>query len=111
MIDLSAIMEFDHPVQVLPDGSVADASGMYAPTLLDDLLDSPDWELWSDGYTNQCGYNGPIMHNSEFIGGRLARDILETPGVYVSVVAYWVDPEDGGRLEAEGWAIARLVQS
>jgi hypothetical protein len=34
------------------------------------------------------------MHDSEYIGGKLERDILETPGVYVAVVASW-SPDDG----------------
>jgi hypothetical protein len=54
------------------------------------------------------------MHNSEFIGGGLERDLLSEPGVYVTVVAGWTpgeedDPEEGTILE--GWAILKLKGS
>jgi hypothetical protein len=54
------------------------------------------------------------MHSSEFIGGRMARDILETPGVYVAV-AVEVDcsgmedgcsAEDGCYCSPAGWSVA-----
>ncbi|WP_155981017.1 hypothetical protein [Nocardia sp. CNY236] len=42
------------------------------------------------------------MHATEFIGGRLAQDILSAPGLYAAVV---VSPTDGSE-EPVGWAIA-----
>lgn len=50
------------------------------------------------------------MHNSEFIGGGMAEDILAEPGYYVSLVCYWPDGEDSDEDETyvEGWAVARL---
>jgi hypothetical protein len=84
---LSHLMEFDSPITVHEDGTVTDAArDVYAPTLYDDGLDSSEWELM-DGYSGQYGYGGPIMHQSEFIGGRMARDILAEPGTYVAIVA------------------------
>lgn len=107
-MNLNDIMEFDHVIRVGENGEVTDVQGIYAPNLFDEELDSADWEFFSVGYTRQDGYSGPIMHNSEFIGGRLERDILETPGVYVALVSYY-SPEDGEEdTYAEGWAIARL---
>lgn len=48
------------------------------------------------------------MHASEYIGGKLARDILATPGLYVAVVSYATleddDPEPDDSIA--GWAIA-----
>lgn len=144
---LSNLMEFDMPVIVREDGtarrmgyaaSVIDPAPM-PPTALHDgpadvLLDGRpwrehgDWELLT-GYTGQYGYNGAVMHASEFIGGGLARDILATPGVYVAVVvecepddddgdrwpgdspeARQADYEDGTwRPEPAGWAVARWI--
>jgi hypothetical protein len=84
---LSQLMEFDSPITVHEDGTVTDAgAGIYAPSLWDDQLDSDRWELL-DGYSGQYGYGGPAMHPSEFIGGRMARDILAEPGTYVAIVA------------------------
>jgi hypothetical protein len=97
------IMEFGHPVRVHPDGSVTDAASVYAPDLYDEAVGS-GWTLL-DGYSNQYGYAGPIMHPSEFIGGRMARDILAEPGVYVALVSYSTDDDD-----VNGWAVARLCR-
>lgn len=112
MTALSDRMEFDHVIQIHEDGSITDRNDLYAPDLMDEAIDSDDWEFFSTGYTGQYGYNGPIMHNSEFIGGGLERDILSTPGVYVAVVASWTpgeedDPEEG--IILEGWAILRYT--
>jgi hypothetical protein len=111
--NLADVMEFDHVIEVQDDGTVRDRPDLYAPDLFEDELTDDRWEFFSTGYTGQYLYNGPIMHNSEFIGGRLAQDILDTPGVYVAVVSYYYPeyPEDGdGEVEyyVEGWAIARL---
>lgn len=110
--DLNALMEFDHVIGVQPDGSANDGyDGVYAPTLFDGELDDSRWEFFSTGYTGQYGYRGPIMHNSEFIGGRLAEDILAAPGIYCAVVAYWSAGEGEDHDTIEGWAIVRLKGS
>lgn len=107
---LSDIMELDHVIRVMPDGTVRDAdSGCYAPELYCDdqgnnELSDDRWQLMS-GYTGQYGYDGPIMHASEFIGGQLERDILATPGLYVAIVCY-SDNEDGETDDVAGWAVA-----
>lgn len=111
---LSDLMEFDHVIQVHEDGTVTDAPGVYGPEYLEGSTDGtredigPDWDLVTDGYTGQYGYSGPIMHNSESIGGALARDILALPGYYVALVCLWPDDtetdQDGPH--AEGWAVA-----
>lgn len=114
--NLNAVMGFDHPIQVHADGTVTDnLDGIYAPNLTDETLDDDKWSLFTHGYTGAHGYNGPVMHNSEYIGGRLARDILATPGIYVAVVAYWTRDDDADTdadtdadNNVEGWAIARL---
>lgn len=117
---LSDAMEFDCPIEVRADGSMAGGGDIYraytAPELtmfigddgistddadLFDQADSEGWELLT-GYTGQYGYNGPVMHSSEYIGGRLARDILERPGIYVSVIVGLLDDE-----EPAGWAVCR----
>jgi len=93
-------MEFDHVIRVLPNEQIVDAGGIYAPSLYDGELDGPSWTLL-DGYSGQDRYSGPIMHPSEYLSGRLARDVLANPGYYVALVDY---SSDGS--EPEGWAIA-----
>lgn len=101
-LDLNKIMEFDHVIQVHEDGSISEPTGIYAPSLYDGELDDLNWSFWSTGYTNQYGYAGPILHNSEFIDGRLERAILSTPGMYAAVVNNLT-----GTDEVEGWAVVR----
>lgn len=120
-------IEFDHVFRVLDDGVVVDGpSTIWAPDFRNDELSgyyrngvADRWEQFSAGYTGQYGTATP-MHNSEFIGGRLEKDILATPGIYAVVVCYWDcenDECDGGSCEEcsgegpepEGWCVARLV--
>lgn len=94
--ELDEIMEFDRAIRVDEYGTVTIASDdvqHLTPTLHEGELDSDTWTLITHGYSGQDRYSGPIMHNSEFIGGGLARDIIGTPGVYVALVCTW-DPED-----------------
>lgn len=95
-MNLDAKMGIDHVVRVHPDGSVTDAAGVYAPEISMDTDDDGQilaehdaamvadlkrqgWDVES-GWTGQHGYHGPLMHTSEFIGGRLAEHITATPG-------------------------------
>lgn len=123
---LNNLMEIDHVIAVHEDGTVTDApAGVYAPERLehgegpDGKVDPygmlGDWTLITTGYSGQDRYSGPIMHNSEFIGGRLAEDILAEPGYYVALACYWPDDEDTTEEDretdgdyVEGWAVARL---
>ena len=114
MTTLNDVMEFDHVIQVDEFGTVTDAPGLYAPEVYvicdsdGQMIDGPhiggrgSWEFM-DGYSGQDRYSGPIMHASEFIGGRMERDILATPGTYVVVVV--VDPDDLD--DPVGWAVLR----
>ncbi len=108
--DLSDRMDFDHVIEVTEDGDIIDRPDIYAPNLYDGEVDDDAWTLL-DGYSGQYRYSGPIMHNSEFIGGAMARDILDTPGVYVALVCYWPEEDaDDEDIEdnIEGWAVATL---
>ena len=112
MATLNELMEFDHPVYVSADGTVTDPPcPLYAPELCDGGNDSElqaqasaaGWAGLLTGYTGQCGYNGPVMHPSEYVGGGMERDILANPGWYV--VTAVVDDKD---YEPYGWAVAYL---
>jgi len=114
---LSSIMDFDHIVTVHEDGSVTDGpNSISAPELWEGKLDSSEWELLS-GFSSQAGsgpsgrYMGPIMHNSEFIGGYLEDHILSHPGIYVAIVSNYFPEEDDGETEMDGWAVARLIKN
>ena len=127
--NLNDLMQFDHVIEVLPDGTVIDGHGehgIYAPELETlETGDEPDpgegWELLT-GMSGQDRYDGPIFHDSEYIGGGLADYILRTPGVYVALIVSWhierdnfdSDEEYAEALEIEpyeyqGWVIARQV--
>ena len=114
--DLARLMDFDHVVRVLPDGTLTDdraeVGDRWAPEVNDDACEGP-WALLA-GYTGQDRYHGPTMHPSERIGGALADDILARPGWYVACVSYaWQDPEPLEDPDLDdavaGWAVARIV--
>lgn len=111
---LNEIMEFDHVVRVYKDGQITSVPNVFAPELYDEELQSADrpWQLMN-GYSGQDRYRGPVMHNSEFIGGGMERDIRETPGLYVAVVANWTQPDDDDTDPdeydgIEGWVVAYI---
>jgi hypothetical protein len=94
MTSLKELMDFDVVVHVDHNGVVT-PTDVYGPEMVDEEIEeSSGWRLL-DGFSGQYGYSGPIMHNSEFIGGDLERYILENPGYYVCLVS-----------DYEGWAIA-----
>jgi hypothetical protein len=119
---LNEIMEFDHVIQVHEDGTVTDAPDLgydtFEPTLtgdsatgLEELESHPmakrPWALMTHGYTGQYGYSGPLMHDSESIGGQLEDDILAQPGLYVAVYCTWYgDASEDTEDAIEGWAVA-----
>jgi hypothetical protein len=99
---LTDIMDFDHVIEVHEDGSITHRPDIFAPALHDGELEGDEWELL-DGFSGQDRYSGPIMHQSEVIGGGMERFIRENPGIYVSLVDYPIDDEDS---EPDGWAVA-----
>ncbi|WP_147265794.1 hypothetical protein [Nocardia puris] len=107
---LREVMEFDHVIHVDSDGRVSEPKDVYAPDVTESngtvAVDPVDWELLT-GWTGQWNYSGPVMHPSEFVGGRLADHILTTPGTYVTVVVTDLDELDAdGESALAGWAIA-----
>lgn len=116
-MDLKDIMEFDHVIRVHEDGSITHPD-VYPPEVYMDAtwdehgdahtnstndrdmmayLKTQGWDVLT-GWTSQYGYNGPIMHVSEFIGGRLEEHIRENPGMYVRMIVEIWPPNsvDGG---------------
>lgn len=121
--NLNSHVEFDSAFGVDVDGNIIDAPvGTYAPRVensdTEDIdIDSDEWEAFSVDYTGQYSYNGAVMHASEYLGGALAADILNTPGTYV-VTAVEVDCmgdeafctyDNGCDCEPAGWTVLKLV--
>lgn len=117
---LNARMEFGHVIRVHEDGTVSDPADVHGPEIVylqldadgqsldDDFIDVPDGWTPMRGYTGQYGYNGPVMHSSEFIGGRMERDILSEPAFYVAVVVDGLPAEDSSDEDMNiGWAVFR----
>lgn len=98
---INAVADFDHPF-ILDGSTVAgrifDADGFYAPRVVHDdstditldgsTVDESEWEAIT-GATGQEGYNGAVLHSSEFIGSGLAETMhelaSEVPQVFVIV--------------------------
>jgi hypothetical protein len=117
--ELNSFVEFDAPFRVMPDGSVDNSlPNVYAPSVYGygdadgqvterETIDGrEDWEF-VDGFSGQYGYSGPVMHPSEFLGGGMARYVLETPGIYCVVGVYDMNDDDGDTA-LYGWALVTI---
>lgn len=103
------MLNLDHwsPWRVHPDGTATQARVLHYPETVqgqedDDYSELAPWRPVT-GYSNQHRYSGPVMHNSEQLGGGMLTDTLETTGTYVCAPVQW---EDG---ELEGWMLLRLT--
>lgn len=106
--DLNERMDFDHVIEVHSDGSITDRNDLYAPECYGNEGGGIEYggaTGWTplDGYSGQERYSGPIMHESESIGGRMERDIRQTPGIYVTVEVTDLDDQE----HPYGWAVLR----
>lgn len=66
-----------------------------------------------NGFSGQDRYAGPIMHESEYLGGGMAQYVLDNPGVYALVAAYYApeDETEDSAPEIHGWALVRLKEN
>jgi len=115
---LNELMSFGHVVRSDGAGTVIEAGEVAGPEILmvdidkNGQADDPDltwdWSEWTllRGFTGQYGYHGPIMHESEFIGGGLERHIRENAGYYVAVIVDGYPPDDNAESVPVGWAVA-----
>lgn len=96
------VPDFDEP---LPYGNTWDGY-----EILYSAVDGTGWELVS-GFTGQYGYTGPVMHESEYMGGGIVQYTMDTPGIYaVQYVAAWQD-EDFEEYDYVGWVLLRYGPS
>jgi hypothetical protein len=126
--NLNSVMEFSHIIRVNEDGTVSDSPlDLYVDEAVKMYLADDESERWEDdfnipegwelmnGYSGQDRYSGPVMHASEFIGGGMARDILEAPGDYVALVVECdcggirCDLSVGCDCEPAGWVVMRKL--
>lgn len=137
--DLNSKIEFDCPFRVVgqtQDGrTIIESSleGVHAPEVtlwvaengggvgaeeIDNVAWNEPQEVWEavNGYSGQQSYRGPTMHSGEFVGGRMAEDVLaDAGGVYVvttvECVPNWDATEeetnDAGNNPA-GWMLLKL---
>ena len=111
---LNEAMHFDSVIYSHGDGTVSDAHTMRSPyvyiaeqedgTWVEESMDEP-WEL-VNSFSGQYGYSGPCMHASEYIGGGLARHILETAGFYVVTVVTPMPFDDCEEADFDEWVVA-----
>lgn len=105
---LNAHVEFDVPFRTYGEGVrfISHENVGHAPEGLYSE-DAPEGWEFVEGYSMQYGYAGPVMHPSEFLGGKMARDVLSHAGVYVVVTV--TDLDDGDEPEPYGWAVLRKL--
>ena len=112
---LNRAIEFDCPFEVHEDGTVTSAYGLYAPAdvyWIEDTngsgdigMDNSSWDPLY-GYSSQYMYRGPVMHPSEYLGGRMAQEMLDNPGIYVvTAVTCFTDDDD----DIAGWIAMEYV--
>lgn len=124
-MSLNDLMEFDHVVYSDGHGNVAsvrlhdwqhwapapyvdlDADGQMISLDPNDIHDLGDWKLLN-GFSGQDRYHGPIMHESEFVGGDLEIHIRYHAGYYVVVEITGIGPleTDTDGPDLVGWAVA-----
>lgn len=124
--DINSIFEFSVPVEVTADGTLIAntsraTSGLYDMNVWahedgqvgDDadrtLIADAQRQGWTilNGYSSQDRYSGPIMHQSEVIGGGLATAILTDPGIYITEVVEAMPTDDDDDMDLVGWVVAR----
>jgi hypothetical protein len=130
---LNSRVDFDCVFRVHLDGTLTPEPAVWAPEislpvdaegyLLPDAdaeahrqAQADGWTLMT-GYSGQDRYSGPLMHSSEYLGGGMARDVLETPGLYVLIAVECDQVDDcddcaetgncvDHSREPAGWAVA-----
>ena len=96
------VPDFDEPLPY--ENTREDDKALYS------AVEGTGWELVS-GFTGQHGYDGPVMHESEYMGGGIVQYTMGTPGIYaVQYVAAWADP-DFEEYDYVGWVLLRYDPS
>ena len=121
---LNTLTDFNQPFRVKPFEPIDNTAELFFPDIsipeyIELYRENEDedwqidenairgWKTFSDGASSQYGYDGPILHDSEFLGGGLAKKIINTPGTYVLVEALYEDPEAEDGYDRSGWTILK----
>jgi hypothetical protein len=128
---LDGTAEWDYPFRIEPGGVYTDglagvhepdvyvdcdADGSMLPQAVERLAADLRGQGWEPVGTSGQQGGGWVMHASEYLGGRLADEVISTPGVYVlvEVRGLYTDEVDEARA-AEldespiGWTLLRRV--
>ncbi|MDO4254367.1 MAG: hypothetical protein Q4C81_04355 [Kocuria sp.] len=122
---LDGLVEFDVPftITLSPSGpgfsrAAAEVHVPYCVTIRkgsQEVLvdfDAPENSPWDpvSGHSGQHGYAGPVMHSSEFLGGPMARSVLEVeePTTWVVMEVFVEDDEEVDFGDPAGWILLRL---
>ena len=75
----------------------------------DAYMDGSGWSFFSSGYTGQSGVkrNDPVMHPSELLSGKLARDMITEGGLFVVTTAHMDVGDDYEDDDIVGWVVLR----
>ena len=73
------------------------------------MTSGPQWEFYSRGYTGQYGVkkSDPVMHTSEYVGGKLARDMIKNGGKFVVTLVTAIGDFDNDD-DIIGWVVLRM---
>uniref|UniRef100_UPI003F496327 hypothetical protein n=1 Tax=Amycolatopsis sp. CA-096443 TaxID=3239919 RepID=UPI003F496327 len=123
MSPLNDLMVFDRVIMVHANGNITQPEEFYEPDCMIAADENGqilaeherDWINgvrdygWEPlrGYSAQDGYGGPIMHPSEFVGGRLAKEIQSEPGAYVAALIEVIPKDKDDNPEPAGRAVLR----
>lgn len=115
--------EIDHVFQITADGIKDAPKNIYAPSIYHDeteditedgmSMNESEWTALR-GYTGQYSYHGAVMHPSEYIGGRIASDMIEqsaeaesegSPLVWVVTTAEVLPDDEEDEPDPAGWVV------
>ena len=107
-IEFGEVFETDGRGRFRRTGEWTSADVTLEPGQIRDL-DGALPEGWhaTTGFSGQYGYPGPIMHDSEQVGGDMARALFGggEPREYVRAYCVWLPEDEDGDMECEGWVI------
>lgn len=111
-LDYAPGTDLGHAPSVHVDGTVDEYGDVHVDGL--PMMDGGGWDFYSVGYSQQAGQlrKDPTMYESEFVGGKLARDMITDGGKFViTEVLILTDEDDRNEYEYSGWVVLRKSDS
>jgi hypothetical protein len=107
---LDRIMEVDHVILSHGDGTVSDVDSSDSAHWAPEIYQGNDDKLHLSEHASSRGWSLGVEYTSaHFVGGDVARNILDTPGYYVVLMVPDCDDKCGEDCEGyhdNAWAIA-----